>query len=682
MIYSSLLFATSAAAAYIAADPVNKRNIYARQDEDVTVSTITPETVTTSVENASTTDVTISGRTSTFTFGTEESDTTEVTVTDSGITTTIEDAAIDATFGATETVITVSSNEQVDVTFTEISTAITLPSVSTVLSLEETQRAISMADLVTELSIPDGSTVVTYDGITTTIVVPGTSTEATITGPSTEVTLDAVSTTITLDGTSTTVSIASTTFSTSLGDVEAITETLSYSTTETVQLGYSESVFSVSRESTVVTVSYTSTEIVLSIPETVETVSGNGLTTVITIPEVVTTITLSENFNSTTISGSESSTTIPSSSEESSSSSTTSSSSSISSSLISTSSTTQYPPSSFANSTSPSSFPTYCEAVLRPLSPEDAVLLSVLFEDRDGASSFIDYVVDYISDLLVDVDALAIVALDQTGYAFTTEFERVDNTGILGLASAAPIYTCHLSSLWDIALSNPEQYAKRAVPSPQDNTKMIVLFEKRNSSSNQEFSYAELLADETNELVEGLESVSAAAAASNTDAYPSLFAGINIDQLLSIVSGAPIYTEGLSEAFAAALSEYSSGLFPPTTVTVTARTYTNVSTIVTNVVSGNVTVPVTRINTVVVTNTVPTDRPATVTRTPADPTNPVKDTVVIQPVSSASDGQAFYTHVRDGVTYTNAIVVQTVNFANKMGIGMGAGLLAVAALLM
>ncbi len=140
--------------------------------------------------------------------------------------------------------------------------------------------------------------------------------------------------------------------------------------------------------------------------------------------------------------------------------------------------------------------------------------------------------------------------------SFTTAFDSIDIPGVLGLASAAPIYTCFLSTLWAQALSNPQQYAKRAIPSQDEKIKLIVLFEKR-ATDGMQFDYAELLVDDTNNLIAEVQSVAgaagAAAAGGDLGAYASLFANVDVAQFLSIATEAPVYTEGLSSAFVTAL---------------------------------------------------------------------------------------------------------------------------------
>ena len=252
--------------------------------------------------------------------------------------------------------------------------------------------------------------------------------------------------------------------------------------------------------------------------------------------------------------------------------------------------------------------PTYCEAVRGPLAPEEEVQLAVLFGDSSGGTTFADYVVSYASQLVAQIADVANIAAGDNDYAFTTAFDSIDIPGVLGLASAAPIYTCFLSTLWAQALSNPQQYAKRAIPSQDEKIKLIVLFEKR-ATDGMQFDYAELLVDDTNNLIAEVQSVAgaagAAAAGGDLGAYASLFANVDVAQFLSIATEAPVYTEGLSSAFVTALESYSQSVNRPTSVVMTTHTYTTVSTIVTNVVSGAVTVPTTIFSTVVVTSVGP-----------------------------------------------------------------------------
>ena len=234
--------------------------------------------------------------------------------------------------------------------------------------------------------------------------------------------------------------------------------------------------------------------------------------------------------------------------------------------------------------------------------------MAVLFGDGQGGTAFADYVVSYASQLVAQIADVANVAVGDNDFAFTTAFDTIDIPGVLGLASAAPIYTCFLSTLWAQALSNPQQYAKRAVPTPEEKTKLMVLFEKR-ATDGMQFDYAELLVDDTNNLIAEVQSVAGAAGAAavggDLSAYASLFANVDVAQFLSIATEAPIYTEGLSSAFVTALESYSQNVNHPTSTVMITSVYTSVSTIVTNVVSGTVTVPTTLFSTVVVTSVGP-----------------------------------------------------------------------------
>ena len=315
--------------------------------------------------------------------------------------------------------------------------------------------------------------------------------------------------------------------------------------------------------------------------------------------------------------------------------------------------------------------------------------MKVLFSDREGASAFADYVVSYASKLVSEIDSVANIAVGYTDYGFTTAFENVDYTGILGLASAAPIYTCFLSSLWAEALSNPQQYAKRAVPTQDEKIKLIVLFEKR-ENSGMDFDYAELLVDETNDLIAEIQSVSAAAANGDLNAYASLFANVDVPYFLSIASEAPIYTEGLSAAFQTALASYSESAFRPTTVSSTVATTTVVDTYVTNYVSGTVTVPTTVVATqtmVVVCDDICTTYTIVVncdvvctTETlyagAATRPNTVQTRTVTAQAAATTrrPSVAVYTQVENGVTYTHTIEIQTRNAAIRKAAALGLGI--------
>ena len=165
---------------------------------------------------------------------------------------------------------------------------------------------------------------------------------------------------------------------------------------------------------------------------------------------------------------------------------------------------------SSSNTNPTEAHPTYCEVIRGPLTPEEEVQPAVLFGVRKRGTTFADYVVSYASELVAQIADVANIAVGDNDYAFTTALDSVDIPGVLGLASAAPIYTCFLSSLWAQALSNPQQYAKRAVPSQDRKIKLIVLFEKR-ATDGMQFDYAELLIDEANNLIAEVQSIAGAA---------------------------------------------------------------------------------------------------------------------------------------------------------------------------
>ena len=745
--YSKLLLLFSAAGASSAANLGNY--VYARQDADsVTVSTISPESVSTSVIGGSTTDVTIPGTTSSWTLGTDASDTTSVTVVESTEEWTIGTESIDTTYATEVTVFTVSSESSSEVILPAIDTTLTLTAISTVLSITGLTTAVTMDPVTTTVSIPDSTTEVTFEDLTTTITVSGTSSEVVITGPSSDVTISGTDTTVQIESATITVNVESTSTSVSVeAGSEASTISLSYAASSAVSLTYTTTeMVTLTRSSTVVQVSLESIAVTLSIDETTTTLTAGGTTTEITISAEVTTITLSGSTSETTIPGEESTTTVPESSESTTESegssteeSTTSeeSSSTTEESTTSEESSTESATSEESSSTSgtassptapaptPTANPTYCEVVRGPLTPEEEVQLQVLFSDRAGASAFADYVVSYASQLVAQISDVANIAVGDNNYAFTTAFDTIDIPGILGLASAAPIYTCFLSSLWAEALSNPQQYAKRAVPTQDENIKLIVLFEKR-ANDGMQFDYAELLVDETNDLIAEVQNVSAAAANGDLGAYASLFANVDVPYFLSIATEAPIYTEGLSAALQTALASYSQTRFAPTTVSMTTRTFVTVDTYVTNYVSGTVTVPTTVVNTstiVVVCDTVcetTTVIPGYVERTTVRPPPPESYRVTAE-VVTLDNGRvetrtvtireetrrpeaaaqtvtttrrpeatrdverpnvAVYTQVQNGVTYTHTIEIQTKNAALKKVAALGAGILGGAALLL
>ena len=596
----------------------------------------------------------------------------------------------------------------------------TLTSTETETTIPVSTTNFQITSYSTHISVESYETEVDVEGSTVTVTVPGVETDVTVAAEETSIT---ITDTTTSDAVFTSVTATSGGESTSFDITVTLTipqTTTTYTPTETVVT------ITIPSTSTIVTLSKVSTvtsETTITIPESVMTYTIGGTTEESSTTEESTTSedTTNNEESSTTTEESSSVTEESTATEESSTTeeSTASEESSTTSELSSTTSGTAAS-SPTAPAPTPTANPTYCEVVRGPLTPEEEVQLQVLFSDRAGASAFADYVVSYASQLVAQIADVANIAVGDNNYAFTTAFNTIDIPGILGLASAAPIYTCFLSSLWAQALSDPQQYAKRAVPTQDEKIKLIVLFEKR-ENSGMDFDYAELLVDETNDLIAEVQNVSAAAANGDLGAYASLFANVDVPYFLSIATEAPIYTEGLSAALQTALASYSESAFRPTVTTMTTRTYTTVNTIVTNFVNGTVTVPTTIVSTETVVTVEPvgqvqatsTALQAAPAPTANAPVNKVTtevvtlgngrvetrtvticvencDTVVAESTRRPAAAQtvttrpnvAVYTQVQNGVTYTHTIEIQTKNAALKKVAALGAGILGGAALLL
>ena len=271
---------------------------------------------------------------------------------------------------------------------------------------------------------------------------------------------------------------------------------------------------------------------------------------------------------------------------------------------------------------------TACSVVLGPMSGEDVALLEVIFSGTIDGTTYAQWLVNYASQLTRQIDNVAAQALADSGRQYTTAFDTIDVTGILGLASAAPMYTCYLSSLWAEALRNPQQYAKRAAPTQDEKTKLIVLFERRDDNTGG-YNLAELLVDETDDLIAEMNSVIGGQIA-NPSNYANLFTRLDVRQLLSLASEAPVYTSGLSAAMQTALASYMATA-PVNRVTTEVITLDNG-----RVETRTVTVCVENCDTVVAQST---RRPAAV------------QTVTTRP------NVAVYTQVQNGVTYTHTIEI-------------------------
>ena len=554
-----LTFTTAAAAALF------------KRDETSVVS-VAGSTVSTSVSGPQLT-VTISGITSSlvatgftggFTVGDDGSGTTTII---KGTTDSIEFAGTTTKATLTEptTLILSIGDISTDVTFMDASTAVVIKgTTATIVVSASTTAEIGIDGSTVAISYAGGEFTCTSDeenGGTCSTTIAGSTIGLTIAGKATILSAAGTEAQLAVDGTQVTLTATSSTESSSESTTESSTESSAESSEDSSTESGTESMeesSTESSESTEETTSESSTE-----------ASETGSSTEETSTEDIT----------------------------------------ASESTDTTSDTTADTSSSVPTPTLPAGTnPTYCEAVRGPLTPEEEVQLAVLFGDSSGGTTFADYVVSYASQLVAQIDSVANIAVGDNDYAFTTAFDSIDIPGVLGLASAAPIYTCFLSTLWAQALSNPQQYARRAIPSQDEKIKLIVLFEKR-ATDGMQFDYAELLVDDTNNLIAEVQSVAgaagAAAAGGDLGAYASLFANVDVAQFLSIATEAPVYTEGLSSAFVTALESYSQSVNRPTSTVMTTNTYTTVSTIVTNVVSGTVTVPTTLFSTVVVTSVGP-----------------------------------------------------------------------------
>lgn len=216
-----------------------------------------------------------------------------------------------------------------------------------------------------------------------------------------------------------------------------------------------------------------------------------------------------------------------------------------------------------------------CVPTVGSMTPEEKTILSVIFgEDVTSGTTYAEWLVKYMSGLVSEVDSINNFALSDTSLQFTSEFTSIDIPGILGLAAAAPMYSCFLSTLWEhalatglvrgaaapvqTALSRRELFA-REFATAEENNLLVVLFERHLKDDGTYFNYAQLLSEETNELISEVESV-ISGSPSNPPPSDPLFSKIEVQQLLSIATRAPVYTSGLSAAIETALASYSQGL--------------------------------------------------------------------------------------------------------------------------
>ena len=81
---------------------------------------------------------------------------------------------------------------------------------------------------------------------------------------------------------------------------------------------------------------------------------------------------------------------------------------------------------------------TACSVVLGPMSGEDVALLEVIFNSGIDGTTYAQWLVNYASQLTRQIDNVAAEALADSGRQYTTAFNTIDITGILGFESAAP----------------------------------------------------------------------------------------------------------------------------------------------------------------------------------------------------------------------------------------------------
>ena len=180
---------------------------------------------------------------------------------------------------------------------------------------------------------------------------------------------------------------------------------------------------------------------------------------------------------------------------------------------------------------------TDCTPVLGQMDDRDVALLEVIFSGTIDNTTYAQWLVNYASQLLAQVDNVASQALVETDERYTTAFNTIDVAGILDLASAAPMYTCFLSSLWNETFPDSHTFAGIKYLPRRKKAKLMVLFEKRNDN-NGDYNLAEILVRETEDLLAEMNSV-IAAQLTDPQGYTSLFTTLDVRQLLSIAFPGP-----------------------------------------------------------------------------------------------------------------------------------------------
>ena len=180
---------------------------------------------------------------------------------------------------------------------------------------------------------------------------------------------------------------------------------------------------------------------------------------------------------------------------------------------------------------------TDCTPVLGPVDDRDVDLLKVIFSGTIDGTTYAQWLVNYASRLTRQIDNVAAQALADSDERYTTAFNTIDITGILGLASAAPMYSCFLSSLWNDTFPDSHTFGGIEYPPWRRKAKLMVLFERRNDN-NGDYNLAEILVRETDDLIAEMNSVIGGQIA-DPDGYTSLFTRLDVRQLISIAFPGP-----------------------------------------------------------------------------------------------------------------------------------------------
>ena len=186
---------------------------------------------------------------------------------------------------------------------------------------------------------------------------------------------------------------------------------------------------------------------------------------------------------------------------------------------------------------SSTSLNTDCTPMLGPVDNRERTLLEVIFSGSINGTTYAQWLVNYASQLTSQIDNVASQALVDSDGRYTTAFHTIDVAGILGLASAAPMYSCFLSSLWDEALPGSSSHAVMRYHPWRRKAKLMVLFEKRNDN-NGDYNLAELLVRETEDLLTEVNAVISSQLA-DPSGYTSLFSRLEVRQLISIAFPGP-----------------------------------------------------------------------------------------------------------------------------------------------